>query len=155
MSFSFSLNTDISVGQSLKSRGCRTHWILWAKHDEILSYKNTHKIKNIYKKEVSGVDWQVSQPTVFEPGGSYPPPVPSAWSECKTGFPPECRGSQGPEGETGDRPVETRGCGVQNCGLRLRAWTHLVEWQRVVEEHISSNKSDAELKMTKHVVAAK
>lgn len=31
--------------------------------------------------------------------------------------------------------------------------THLVERQRVMEEQVSSNQSDAEFKMTKHVVS--
>lgn len=32
--------------------------------------------------------------------------------------------------------------------------THLVEGQRVVEEQVPSDQSDAKLKMTKHVIAA-
>lgn len=30
---------------------------------------------------------------------------------------------------------------------------HLVEWQRVVEQQVSSNQRDTELKVTEHVVA--
>lgn len=49
--------------------------------------------------------------------------------------------------------LELEGCRFESSEQRRK--THLVERQRVVEEQVSSNQSDAEFKMTKHVVAAK
>lgn len=115
-SFSFPLtHKHQCMEECEEQRVCRRkHFILSGNHDYIflLSYKNTRKIKNLYKKRslqpvtpwgsqwmarVCAVDWQVSQPTVFEPGGSSPPPVRPAWSECKTRCLSECRGSPMPE----------------------------------------------------------
>lgn len=50
------------------------------------------------------------------------------------------------------RRAEINSCTLESA-RRGNSSTHLVEGQRVVEEHVPSNQSDAKLKMTKHVIA--